>query len=203
MRCARARRRILDHELRRVPADGELRAHLERCPQCARESRAGSRVAADLGRLRTEAPFHVDVAARVLTEIGWSSRPPSRSEVPRLTLAWIAAWAVATAACLVGILAPRLPAILGDVTRTGAFALSLAKVVVYASRPAFDFLQAAAVVAYRGWAALDSGVSLLVRSVPSLETSSVATILALAAVTAGAVARDVRSRRNAPPSEEI
>lgn len=94
--------------------EADLRAHLERCADCAVEARVERTLGRALLSLREEYPHELDVLPRVGRRLA-ALRPSDLEEVPARQLGWAGAFATA---CLVGLAAglwfllPDLPPLL-------------------------------------------------------------------------------------------
>ncbi len=142
MRCARARRLLLDRELGHVdPTLGAvLERHLETCPGCARESRLDMLVVADLALLRGEPTFELDVSDRVMTRVR-ELETVGRAEVPVWQLGWSTAAAVLTAVALVGGLWVMLPDLLHGARQLLAVAGSFRNAAMALTAPLIGLLE--------------------------------------------------------------
>lgn len=146
---------------------------------------AERRLLEDLGRLRRELPFSVDVTARVLAEVRRLG-PPARQTAPsrRMVLGWAAAALLGVAVLLV-LAVPELAPVLSwlagagtAVVRTAAASPAVAARMV---ARAADFLSA-----FRG---------LAVVLAPAVVAAAAASLIGMAAITTYVVGRDLRRGR--------
>jgi hypothetical protein len=105
MNCRRARAAIESRGFSDRISDQTraLDRHLEHCPTCAAVSEADDRLVRDLGLLRGQIPYAIDIRSRVMLEIGRLG-PVDRSEVPAWQLGWAAAVAGLGVTGLVGLM---------------------------------------------------------------------------------------------------
>ena len=148
------------------------------------------RILADLARLRREAPFSVDVTARVMAEVRRIGPPPQAAIASRQVVVWAAAAAVLAAAGLaLLLLVPGLAAGPDVAARAGGLAATVA-----------GWLAGLPGAAARGMARTVDVLASF-RGVAAVLAPVVAAVLAaalagMAAITAYVVGRDLRQGRS-------
>lgn len=151
-----------------------------------------SRLIEDLGRLRGEPPFRVDVSARVLAEVRRLGPPPLEATSSRRVLVWAATAALILGAALTIFVLPGLPSLVADFAKAAGhaavhggsvlrWAASLPAALAQGLARILEFL-----TAFRGLAAVLA---------PAVAAAMVAALAGMGGITSYVVGRDLRRAR--------
>jgi hypothetical protein len=195
MDCHDATTAIVERSLGALDPDREaaLLVHLEGCPVCAAKAGAEADLGAALALLRTEPPFEVDVANRVLEAIA-AIPPPRRDAVAARQFGWAA---LAAAGLTVGILvsgAFLAPSMIGLAREAGRWTLGAGGGVARLGAAAFATLASAKPLLGAAWDLLTAASLLVRKAEPLLRAASAVTVLAILILTTAVIGRDFRAR---------
>jgi hypothetical protein len=195
MNCRSARTAIVERSLGTPPSEteGALRAHLEGCPSCAAAARNEAEIETALALLKTEAPFEIDVAGRVLDAV--AAFPPARHEnVPGWQLIWAGLTAAALTVALVVSGALLAPSMLGIAQAAGHGIVSTLGFLARLGHGAVETLGAVKPLFRATWDVLTTAATLIRMADPLFRGAAAVILLGMLILTSAVIGRDLRSR---------